>query len=126
MTIEEIVEQVRNACYDAAEEIGGRIEDDLAIHLNTPYPPASNSGDYPARRTGRLRAGLRHDTSRTETGAETVVSSIREPDPEKKGESPNVPGILRDSGRDYIGFIRAEWESRLTGAVKDLFDARFK
>lgn len=47
--------KIRSAVAYGLEVLGDRIYKRLRQTLNTPYPPASQPGDPPHRRTGRLR-----------------------------------------------------------------------
>lgn len=116
--LEQFAANARSAIVSACEEIGGLGEDDMREQLSTAYPPASEPGAYPNRRTGQLAAGATHSVDESEVGVELVVEVQR-------NGSSEVPFFL-DNGtskmlpRPISALSREKWESKMQSLLPDL------
>lgn len=59
-----ISRKIRHAIADGFEGLGALLVRRLRAKLNTPYPPASDPGEYPHRRSGTLRRSVYYRVDR--------------------------------------------------------------
>lgn len=74
--------------YHAVDEYAGRVADELVEKLGIDYPPASQPGEFPHKRTGKLQGGIVYVTESDGHSFNSVISSTR------PGGAPGVPGRL--------------------------------
>lgn len=108
-------ERVKDAGMEFMERVCGTIEDEMAEKLSVAYPPSSSPGDFPARRTGNLRAGLFHTVTRDGEAIRGFVGS------ERQGGNPNVPVILNNViNRPYVTITHREWQERFVREARNI------
>src|SRR4051812_38249855 len=112
--------RLKQALLETLQEVGGRIEDSTAEQLSDSYPPASEPGEEPHRRTGALRAGISHSADYTDHGAQVTIFVVRD------GADPLVPvhlefGTKFMAARPFMQPARDEWAGVLPGILPQLY-----
>lgn len=84
------IEAFRAALVGAVQDVAEDSVQNIKNRLSTPYPPASQQGEAPHRRTGKLREGVKIEGVTTGSGRveATIISG--------RAGTPQVPAILED------------------------------
>lgn len=105
----EFISAVRATAAASFEQTAKECVADLKDNLSTPYPPASQPGEDPHKRTGNLQDGVQSVTTEDDEAVETQIGSSR-----AEG-NPDVPVILEfglgnmKGPRPYMSSNRNEW-----------------
>ena len=69
--------ELRQAMLMRVIKAGLLLRNEHRKNLNTPYPPASRPGEYPRRRTGRLRDGVLFEVGRGKAADGKYTTAVR-------------------------------------------------
>lgn len=119
---DQFLERHRVALESTMNQLGDRIVVELHESVNTPYPPSSEEGTPPHRRTGLLATGIRQNTEASEGGVTTDIISDR--------IGGLVPvylefGTSKMAERPYMTPMMIEWTGRILDVVHELYGAHF-
>lgn len=71
---------LRQAAMDALakrmDDVGKMLVEAIKQALDEPYPPASDPGEYPHKRTGQLQASVSHEVSTLEDGSPVLYVGV--------------------------------------------------
>lgn len=86
----EIMQAINEKVKRSLDTYGAEMVGIVKEWLSVDYPPASQRGEMPARRTGKLQDGIDHAVYEEEGGVVLEFISSRE------GEFPGVPATLNN------------------------------
>lgn len=117
--LELFVARVRQALVGALNDIGERAVEELRESISTPYPPASEPGERPHRRSGALAGGVTHSVQVESEGLELIIEVARE------GGNPSIPAFLehgtsRMRARPYALPSFERWKEEMNNQFPEL------